>query len=222
MIVSQQSLTPDGYRPKTTRLYLWTRRPVNRVVRKMHFRKKACEIWPFRVYGPPRGYDTATTYGAHFKHKAFRRYCLNYLRRILGMGSLPIQVDTQGRQWSKNATMLVFSICRWLRGSDGGDREDYLNKLVELLRGAIQDPDVFVQDPCDYIYDAASQGQEPLAINEISSKKSRSFDVLTIRNEPEQYVLTIECHTWNQKARDFDLPYAKLEMAFPHSRVVWY
>jgi predicted phosphodiesterase len=115
---------------------------------------------------------TATTYGAHFQHKGFRRYCLNYLRRILGMASLPIQLDTRGRRWSKNTTMFIFAIYRWLKRTRGHGPEEYLNKLVDLLRGALRDPDRFAKDLGDYIYDLAREGQEPLALNEISSIQS--------------------------------------------------
>jgi hypothetical protein len=213
-----------------------------------------------------------TTYGAHFRDKGFRRYCLNYLRRILGMSSLPIQLDARGRRWSKNATMFIFAAYRWIKRTRGYGPEEYLNRLVVLLRGTMQDPDAFAKDLGDYIYDLAREGQEPLAPNEISSiqavlrtsfsederrrigeraealtriatglsqrrfvqsmagscckktssQKSRSFDILTIRNEPEEYILRIDSHVWNDKTGDFDDSHLKAEMAFPHSRVVRY
>ncbi len=217
-------------------------------------------------------YATTTTYGDHFRQKGFRRYCLNYLRRMLGMASLPIQLDARGRRWSKNATTLIFAVYRWIKRSHGYSPGEYLNRLAELLRRALQNPELFAKDLGDYIYDVARQGQEPLALQEISSiqsvlrtrfsederrqigdrsealthiatsisqrrfvqsmagsaakktssHKSRSFDVLTIRHEPERYTLRIDCHAWNEKIHDFDEPTVKLETDFPHSRVMRY
>jgi predicted phosphodiesterase len=217
-------------------------------------------------------FASTVTYGEYFQNKGFRRYCLNYLRRILGMSSLPIQLDVRGRRWSKNATMLIFAIYRWIKRSREYSPEEYLNKLADLLRKTLQDPDAFSKDLGDYIYDLARQGQEPLALNEISSiqavlrtrfsederrqigdraevlthiatslsqrrflqsmagsaakktssHKSRSFDVLTLRNEPDRYALRIDSHTWNEQIHDFDEPTVKVEMDFPHSRVLRY
>ena len=146
-------------------------------------------------------------YGDHFDHRATNRYSINCFRRLIGLHSLPVQIeDDNGNRWTKVLTFLANVLTKMVRKEDSTKTpEDIAESVIELLKEGLTDPDPLESKVKKFLKEHRQSGAHALSSSEIKEIKKRLSIGLTLQERKKlRYVAAkISAETKRIKSRPF-------------------
>jgi len=126
-------------------------------------------------------FDTHS-YGYHFDKRAKNRLMINYFRRLIGLHSLPVQIEDQaGRRWSKLLTFLSNILIKLsIRRNPQATSKDIAEDVLSLLRNGLDNPDNLQRNVKAFLQKYGISGSEVLSTHELNEIKKRIAIGLTI------------------------------------------
>jgi len=121
-------------------------------------------------------------YGAHLDRRAVNRYMINYFRRLIGLGSLPIQlVDDKGNRIAKSLTQLYGIVGSWFknfhRQGENPEQEiddaELADRVFELLRRGLATPDDLRRSVENFLHRMHAAGASTLEPDELKHIQMR-------------------------------------------------
>jgi predicted MPP superfamily phosphohydrolase len=146
-------------------------------------------------------------YGHHFDRRAISRYVINYFRRIIGIGSLPIQLkDDRGRLLSKALTMCTWVLAKIVRKTHTTLTDEALaENVLNLLKDALDDPDSLKKKVSEFLRLNGVDGATILEAGELEIIRKRISSSIssTERKELTRISATISEIVKNLRTRPF-------------------
>lgn len=115
------------------------------------------------------------TYGCHFDERATNRYLINCFRRLIGLHSLPVQIeDENGRRWTKALTTLVNAILKMVKQrKPNATPHAVAEDVLELLKQGLHEPDSLEKDVKTFLHENGLNGAEVVESSELKEIQKR-------------------------------------------------
>jgi hypothetical protein len=115
------------------------------------------------------------TYGHHFDGRAVNRYLINCFRRMIGLHSLPIQLeDEDGKRWSKPLTMVSNLLTKLIHSTNKNtDPRKIADDVLELLKAGLDQPDELERNVKKFLFEKGVSGAEILERGELKDIRKR-------------------------------------------------
>lgn len=115
------------------------------------------------------------TYGSHFDERATNRYLVNCFRRLIGLHSLPVQIDDDdGRRWSKALTALANTILKLVRRRNpNATPKAVAEEVLQLLKQGLHEPDSLEKNVKKFLHENGLDGAEVVESRELNEIQKR-------------------------------------------------
>ncbi len=127
------------------------------------------------------------TYGQHFDRRAKNRYLINCFRRLIGLYSLPMQIQDNDGHWiTKAGTTLIhmcYKLVKW--NEPDASPQDVAGQILSLLKQGLEKPNSLEKDVKNFISMHGIIGTEVMDDNELKEIQKRLAIGLSAKERKE-------------------------------------
>lgn len=132
------------------------------------------------------------SYGHHFDGRAVNRYLINCFRRMIGLHSLPIQLeDEDGKRWSKALTMISNILMKLVKKkAPCADSKKVADGVIELLKAGLENPEELEKNLKTFLLENGISGSQVLEKGELKDIRKRISIGLTVNERKQLRVIS--------------------------------